>query len=63
MNFTHSNSVGELRQGAIEIIGRMSGEQVALALRVLDLDNEAIDDLLASGCKGYANVLAFVNAK
>lgn len=61
MNINRANSDEEMRQQAIGAVLKMSADQVALILRVLMLGNDAVDAMLANGCKGYNSILDFVN--
>lgn len=61
MNQPNNMTTEELRQKAIALVASMTDEQADLAFRVLTLGDEATKALLASGCRGYNKVLAFVD--
>ena len=61
MNQYNKMTREEIENKAFALVRSMTDEQAALALRVLTLDDEAITALLASDCRGYNEVLAFVS--
>ena len=61
MNQPNRMTTEELRKKAIALVLSMTDEQADLVYRVLSLGDEAITTMLASGCRGYDKILAFVN--